>query len=126
MTLDQARRTLREGTRDYVKWSTANAVVYANHMRREPRLRTADAEFYTDEQNSVRLSRTPEGFLVARDAVLARTGLQQYHYSEIPDIEPDEHGTVTVHRPPDEVFHPGSVSDQAKRLLVRGGHSYDL
>jgi hypothetical protein len=122
MTLDEARRTLREGTSDYVTWSTANAVIYANHMRSSPGLRTADAEFYTDQQISARLSRTPEGFLIARDAVLARTGLQEYHHAEIvdPNIEPDEHGIITVHRSADEVFAPRSLASFTGKPVTVG------
>jgi hypothetical protein len=81
------------------------------------------------------------GALLIRDVPIARTGLQQYHASEVPDIIDDDtaidaDGMVTVLRGPSEVFskrsmasfegapvvmrHPGSVVDghNWKKLAV--------
>jgi hypothetical protein len=65
--------------------------------------------FDTDEQLSARLSLSPEGFLRVKNAVLARTGSQQYHATEVPTLDADGDGWVDVDRPDEEVFHPRSL-----------------
>jgi hypothetical protein len=47
---------------------------------------------------------TPEHFLVAKDAVLARCGEQIYAAHEVPTVEPDKDGMVIVTREPGEVI----------------------
>lgn len=47
--------------------------------------------------------KTPEGYLICQDAILARTGKQQYLKSEVfPDNYDD--GMIDINRPEDEVF----------------------
>jgi hypothetical protein len=48
--------------------------------------------------------------------------LQEYHHAEIPDanIEPDEHGIITVHRSADEVFAPRSLASFTGKPVVLG------
>jgi hypothetical protein len=73
---------------------------------------------YADEQLSARLTLTPERFLIARDAVLGRCGEQVYGAHEVPTIEPDNAGMVTVTREPSEVFHPHSLQTFAGKPVV--------
>ena len=117
MNIAEARRTLREGTNDYVAYATACATIYANNHRTTPQVR--DAAF-GDEAISPRISRTPEGYLICRDAILSRCGQQLYHACEVPEIEPDEDGWVTVQRDAEEVFAPQSVAMFAGRPVVMG------
>jgi hypothetical protein len=42
-----------------------------------------------DTELSPRMTLAAEGFLVCRDAVLARTGEQEYHAVEIPTLDAD-------------------------------------
>ena len=59
-----------------------------------------------------KMSETPEGFLLCRDVVLARTGQQDYGYWEVPTKLRDmknARGLVTIHRHEDDVFHPDTI-----------------
>ena len=64
--------------------------------------------FYVTEQLSKSQSLTPEGFLIVRDAPLARTGMQLYSDKEIP-LTGDSDGHVIVQRDPEEVFAPATI-----------------
>lgn len=48
--------------------------------------------------------KTPEGYLVCQDAILARTGMQDYYKSEIYEDFDGEDGVVSVDRKPEQVF----------------------
>lgn len=52
--------------------------------------------------------KTPEGYLVCEDAILARTGSQEYRRSELFDTDSDE--IVNVVRDSEEVFSPITMS----------------
>jgi hypothetical protein len=71
-----------------------------------------------DERLSERLSRTPEGFVIARDAVLARTGQQEYHASELPTVQADADGWVVINRPEHEVFDAASLGSYVGKPIV--------
>jgi hypothetical protein len=64
--------------------------------------------FYVTEQLGKSQALTPEGFLIVRNAPLARTGLQLYSDKEIP-LTGDSDGHVIVQRDPQEVFAPQTV-----------------
>jgi hypothetical protein len=64
--------------------------------------------FYTTEQLGRSQSLTPEGFLVVRNAPLARTGIQLYSDKEIP-LTGDSDGHVLIQRDPQEVFAPHTI-----------------
>jgi hypothetical protein len=64
--------------------------------------------FYVTEQLGKTQALTPEGFLIVRNAPLARTGLQLYSDKEIP-LTGDSDGHVIVQRDPQEVFAPQTV-----------------
>ena len=56
------------------------------------------------EKLSPHKSKTPEGYLICRDAVLARTGEQEYYASELyPDWSGDDK-IIKVIRKPEQVF----------------------
>jgi hypothetical protein len=74
----------------------------------------ADAE----KRLSERLTLTPEGFLHARNAVLARTGEQEYHVTEVPTLDADSNGWIVVTRPEHEVFDPRSLASFVGRPIV--------
>jgi hypothetical protein len=64
--------------------------------------------FYVTEQLGKSQSLTPEGFLIVRNAPLARTGMQLYSDKEIP-LTGDSDGHVIVQRDPQEVFAPATI-----------------
>lgn len=64
--------------------------------------------FYTTEQLGRSQSLTPEGFLIVRNAPLARTGIQLYSDKEIP-LTGDSDGHVLIQRDPNEVFAPQTI-----------------
>jgi hypothetical protein len=64
--------------------------------------------FYVTEQLGKTQALTPEGFLIVRNAPLARTGLQLYSDKEIP-LTGDSDGHVIVQRDPQEVFAPKTI-----------------
>ena len=66
-------------------------------------------EWATVSRLSDHMEETREGYLVVRDVVLARTGVQIYHVTEVPPLLGDERGLVHLDRPADEVFKPESV-----------------
>ena len=73
--------------------------------------------FFFTEQLSDKLLRTPEGFLICKDVIIARTGEQLYTSQEMP-LEPDGNGFVHVIRPPEEVFKPESIASFAGKPFV--------
>jgi len=66
---------------------------------------------------SENIEETPEGFLIARDCVLARTGWQKYQVSDLPREAADRLGvdvsnpsaSIELFRPLAEVFHPDTM-----------------
>lgn len=67
---------------------------------------------------SEHLEETPEGFLIARDCVLGRTGWQTYKVSELPREAADALGvdmsnpnaSIELYRPAEEVFAPQALA----------------
>jgi hypothetical protein len=64
--------------------------------------------FYTTEELGPSQSLTPEGFLVVRNAPLARTGHQLYSDKELP-LTGDSDGHIIIQRDPEEVFRDQTV-----------------
>lgn len=58
---------------------------------------------------SSKRERTPQGFLLIRDVILARTGIQIYGPNEVP-IEPGPMGYIEVERGEDDLFDPAAIS----------------
>lgn len=65
--------------------------------------------FYINEKLGPTRGLTPEGFLVIRDAVLARTGPQLYSEKEVP-IKGDSSGRVIIGRDEDQVFAADTIA----------------
>jgi len=65
--------------------------------------------FYTTEELGPSQSLTPEGFLVVRNAPLARTGHQLYSDKELP-LTGDSDGHIIIERLPEEVFRDQTVN----------------
>ena len=65
--------------------------------------------FYTTEELGPSQSLTPEGFLVVRNAPLARTGHQLYSDKELP-LTGDRDGHIIIERLPEEVFRDQTVN----------------
>ena len=62
------------------------------------------------EKLSPHKSKTPEGYLICRDAILARTGTQEYYASEIyPDWQ-GEDKEIKVMRKPEQVFSDETIA----------------
>lgn len=66
------------------------------------------SKYYITEQLSENIGETPEGFLIARNVPVGRTGIQIYKASEVP-IEPRDDGLVEIQRDEEEVFHPNAI-----------------
>lgn len=54
--------------------------------------------------------KTPEGYLVCQDAILARTGAQEYYKSEIYETFEGEDDVILVYRNPEQVFAPATLA----------------
>ena len=54
--------------------------------------------------------KTPEGYLVCQDAILARTGAQEYYKSEIYETFDGEDEVILVYRNPEQVFAPATLA----------------
>ena len=63
---------------------------------------------------------TPEGYLLCRDVVLARTGTQDYGFWEVPkEIRDTRRGNiVTVYRHEDDVFSPATIESFRGRAFT--------
>jgi hypothetical protein len=65
--------------------------------------------FYTAEKLSEHREITPEGYLLVKNAPIARTGSMLYAQGEVP-VEADESGIIKIHRDPEEVFAPIAIA----------------
>ena len=65
-------------------------------------------KFLASEKLSAHRYKTPEGYLVCTDAILARTGKQTYRKNEIFDTQDDDE--VEIDRPAGEVFNAQTVA----------------
>src|SRR5215472_14807959 len=94
------------------------------------------AEAYLATRISPHLARTPDGFLLCRNVVIARSGPLEYMPSEL-DLPGSQH--ITVHRPPEAVTsrhflasvegapltdsHPGRFVDAGNFQVYSRGHA---
>ena len=76
-----------------------------------------DCGILVDEELSPNISVTPEGYLLCKGAVLARTGTQEYTSREIP-VDPDSNGKVTAHRTQEEVFDDHSLASYTGKPIT--------
>lgn len=75
-------------------------------------------KFLTREKISAKREKTPEGFLLCRDVVVARTGTQLYGPGEVP-VAPGPDGQIRILREEAEVFRPATMaSANGKDLTV--------
>jgi hypothetical protein len=85
---------------------------------------------YYGEHLSDHIAKTPEGYLICRDAVIGRSGFQDYQVSELTDPEKllkDRQGSeqIKIWRDPDEVFSPATLASfESKTFTLR--HPDDL
>lgn len=70
---------------------------------------TSDMAIFTNEDLGPNRSLTPEGFLLCKDVVIGRTGMQQYTDGEIMGVRAGPDGIINVDRPAGEVFAPESM-----------------
>lgn len=72
------------------------------------------------EKLSEHKSKTPEGYLICSDAVLARTGPQEYRVDElfVDNIEGDANGMVSIDRKPEEVFDEKTIASGENKPLT--------
>lgn len=81
--------------------------------------------FYTIEKLGNKQRLTPEGFLLCEGVPIARTGNQLYLAREVPEIEADSQGHVTMERDEEDVFRPETIcSVNGKPVTV--DHPNDL
>ena len=62
--------------------------------------------------------KTPEGYLVCVDAILARTGKQFYKHSQVYDGSTDDITDVEVDRKPEQVFSPQAIASFENKPLT--------
>lgn len=77
--------------------------------------------FYTTEKISDTRELTPEGFLLCRDVVLARTGTMEYYRYELPpDVvgSGNKNDVILIYRSPEEVFAPESIASANGKPVV--------
>ena len=74
--------------------------------------------FYTTEKISEHLSKTPEGYLLASDTPITRTGEFIYKENEVP-IDPGSDGLIHIQRDEEDVFHPNVIlSANGKSITI--------
>jgi hypothetical protein len=78
--------------------------------------------FDADTELSPRMTPSVEGFLVCRDAMLARCGEQEYFGAEIQAVQADANGWIIVSRPESEVFDPASLRSYVGEPVVLSHH----
>lgn len=66
-----------------------------------------------------------DGSVLFKDVPIARTGEQVYGAEELPDLQPDSHGLITVHRTPEEVFSERTIAS-FEGMAVTIGHPKDF
>lgn len=81
-------------------------------------------EWFTVSKLSPHQDWSPEGFLVCKDVPIARTGTQLYRNHEIPHLDADDDGWITVSRDAAEVFSPSSIASFAGKP-VTDDHPYE-
>jgi 8-oxo-dGTP pyrophosphatase MutT (NUDIX family) len=81
--------------------------------------------WFTTSRISDHQELTPEGFLLCRDVPIARCGTQLYRNSEIPQLEADDNGWISVDREPSEVFRPDSIASFSGKPIVND-HPMDI
>ena len=62
--------------------------------------------------------KTPEGYLICVDAILARTGPQIYKHNQVYDNSIDEITDVEVDRKPEQVFSPEAIASFENKPLT--------
>lgn len=85
------------------------------------------ARGYYTSKISENLEETPEGYLIARNVPIARTGPQDYKVSDLPQDTARELGldtsnpgaSITVYRSPEEVFHPDTLKSFEGKPLTK-------
>ncbi|EPL8904111.1 DUF2213 domain-containing protein [Klebsiella pneumoniae] len=66
-----------------------------------------------------------DGSVLFKDVPIARTGEQVYGAEELPDLQPDSHGLITVRRTPEEVFSERTIAS-FEGMAVTIGHPKDF
>ncbi|HHJ4503913.1 TPA: DUF2213 domain-containing protein [Raoultella ornithinolytica] len=66
-----------------------------------------------------------DGSVLFKDVPIARTGDQVYGAEELPDLQPDSHGLITVQRTPEEVFSERTIAS-FEGMAVTIGHPKDF
>ncbi len=75
------------------------------------------AKGYFTTKISENLEETPEGFLIAKNCVIARTGWQTYTIKDLPQQKAEDLGVdvsnpganIDLYRRPEDVFHPDTI-----------------
>ena len=75
--------------------------------------------YYTPVKIGEKQSKTPEGFLVCHDVVIATTGVLHYTPAELP-FAPGEDGIITVYRDAPELFNPKTIDSLEGKPVVEG------
>lgn len=67
-------------------------------------------KFLSSEKLSEHKYKTPEGYLICTDAILARTGKQTYRRNEVFADAKDDNTEIEIDRKPDEVFSAATLA----------------
>src|SRR4051812_10597602 len=82
-------------------------------------------QWFTVSRISDNLEMTPEGFLLARNVPVARTGAQLYRHNELPDLQANGDGWLSVDREPSEVFRDESIASYSGKPITND-HPFDI
>ena len=75
-------------------------------------------KFLSIEKLSPHRYKTPEGYLICTDAIIARTGKQQYKKNELFVDSEDDETMIDVDRPTEEVFSEQTIASGENKPLV--------
>lgn len=75
-------------------------------------------KFLSIEKLSPHRYKTPEGYLICTDAIIARTGKQQYKKNELFTDSEDDETMIDVDRPTEEVFSEQTIASGENKPLV--------
>ena len=74
-------------------------------------------KFLSKEKISNHRYKTPEGYLVCLDAIIARTGKQDYSKNEV-FKDSDDESIISIDRPANEVFSPETITSFENKPMV--------
>jgi len=114
----QSTPTLRRQLHDFFSAvSGKRPMRFADHAQLKD-VTDARSRFFTTVKLGPKRAKTPEGFLICFDVPICRTGEMQYAKHELPQIDPDDQGLITITRSEKEVFSEKHVASYNGKPVV--------